>query len=71
MIDKIKRSSRMIPEELLSNRYFILGRSITNNVQGFLQRKGREAFEQLTDEELIDVIQGIYTRKKRFEDKER
>lgn len=56
LIDTIKKDFRPVPNKLLQDRYFILSRSITNNVQGYLQKYGTEAFNKLSTKEFIDVM---------------
>ena len=57
MIKRDRKTIGLIDQKLLQDRLFSMGnRSITNNAQGFLQRKGRKAFDKLSGKELIDVI---------------
>ncbi len=56
MITRSKDKIKLIEEELLEDRKFLLSRSFTNGVQNFLQTKGREQFESLNKKALIEAI---------------
>ena len=56
MITRNKDKIKLIDEELLEDRRFLLSRSFTNGVQNFLQTKGREQFESLNKKALIEAI---------------
>ena len=56
MITRSKDKIKLIDEELLEDRKFLLSRSFTNGVQNFLQTKGREQFEKLNKKALIEAI---------------
>lgn len=56
MITRNKDKIKLIDEELLEDRKFLLSRSFTNGVQNFLQTKGREQFEKLNKKALIEAI---------------
>ena len=56
MITRNKDKIKLIDEELLQDRKFLLSRSFTNGVQNFLQTKGREQFERLNKKALIEAI---------------
>lgn len=56
MITRNKDKIKLIDEELLQDRKFLLSRSFTNGVQNFLQTKGREQFEKLNKKALIETI---------------
>ena len=56
MITRNKDKIKLIDEELLEDRKFLLSRSFTNGVQNFLQTKGREQFEKLNKKALIETI---------------
>lgn len=56
MITRSKDKIKLIDEELLQDRKFLLSRTFTNGVQNFLQTKGREQFEKLNKKALIEAI---------------
>lgn len=56
MITRSKDKIKLIDEELLEDRRFLLSRTFTNGVQNFLQTKGREQFEKLNKKALIEAI---------------
>lgn len=56
MITRNKDKIKLIDEELLQDRKFLLSRTFTNGVQNFLQTKGREQFEKLNKKALIETI---------------
>lgn len=57
MVDENKKDFKLIEnKQILKNRYFLLSRCITNGVQGFMQRKGINAFYELSTKEFVDVL---------------
>ena len=56
IITRNKDKIKLIDEELLEDRKFLLSRTFTNGVQNFLQTKGREQFEKLNKKALIETI---------------
>ena len=59
LVNRAHRAVKEVPEDLLLGRSFVVTtRSITNNVQGFLQRKGTEALAKVKGEQFLGVILG-------------
>lgn len=57
ILDGNKKDFRLIEDrQILQNRYFLLSRCITNSVQGFIQRKGIDAFYELSTKEFVDSL---------------
>lgn len=56
IIKRNRKGFKEIERSLLQDRYFLLNRCITNNIQGYLQRYGREAFNKLSTAEFIEVM---------------
>ena len=57
IVDEDKKDFRLIENrQILENRYFLLSRCITNSIQGFIQRKGIDAFYELSTKEFVDVL---------------
>ena len=53
------RSIKPIDSELLRDRHVtVISRSITNNIQRYMQLYGREKLEDLSKDEIIDLITG-------------
>ena len=51
-----KEDFKEIDREFLHGRYFVLNRCITNSIQGFIQRKGIKAFNELSTKEFIQQM---------------
>ena len=56
IIKRNRKDFEEIERSLLQDRYFVLNRCTTNNIQGYLQRYGREAFNKLSTAEFIEVM---------------
>lgn len=65
MLDGRKKDFREINRDILRNRYLILQRCITNNIQGYIQRYGIEAFNKLSTAEFVEEVLGRYYEKER------
>lgn len=63
--DKAKKDFREIDRDILRNRYLILQRCITNNIQGFIQKNGVEAFNRLSTAEFVEELLGNYIEMER------
>ena len=56
LIDTAKKDFKPVDNSLLQDRYFLLNRCITNNIQGYLQKHGDKAFNELSTAEFIEVM---------------
>lgn len=56
IIDKNEKEFRDIDKRSLQNRYFLLNRTITNPIQGYIQRYGIKAFNELSTKEFVQVM---------------
>lgn len=56
IIDINEKEFRDIDKRLLQDRYFLLNRTITNPIQGYVQRYGTEVLDELSTEEFIQVM---------------
>ena len=56
LIDTARKDFKPVDNSLLQDRYFVLNRCIANNIQGYLQKYGDKAFNELSTAEFIEVM---------------
>lgn len=56
VINKEETDFKEVDRVLMKNQYFLINRCITNNIQGYLQKYGDKAFNELSTAEFIEVM---------------
>ena len=65
VLDAEQKDFRQIDRKALQGRYLKLQKCITNNAQGFIQRYGVKAFNELSTAEFVEEMLGNYIENER------